>query len=347
LKLLVYADNHFCEKCSIINGYGTQYTLRLENQIASLNWVENYAIDRGCDAIVCLGDFFDKSQLTDQELTALRDIKWSNLPHYFIVGNHESDHNTLQYSSTKALEISDKYSIISTPTEIKFDDVVLRFLPYIIESDRKQLTEYFEKKDSNNKTILFSHNDLRGIQMGPIMSRTGFNPDEFQEVCDLCLNGHLHNGIKINDCIYNLGNLTGRDFGEDAVRYKHNVAFIDTNALASMEFIENPVAFNFYKLDLFDARSLNILTELKDNAVLSIRCDKSLLAQLREDIKNLGSKVVEFRLIATQDSASISSGKTPDISSLTVDHHTKFAECCKEKLGVTPVLEAELAEILK
>ena len=36
-KLLIYTDNHFCEKSSILNRYGQNYTVRLENQITSLN----------------------------------------------------------------------------------------------------------------------------------------------------------------------------------------------------------------------------------------------------------------------------------------------------------------------
>jgi hypothetical protein len=36
-----------------------------------------------------------------------------------------------------------------------------------------------------------------------------------------------------------------------------------------------------------------------------------------------------------------------DISDLEVDQCIKFAQCCREKLDNTPILEAELAEILK
>lgn len=37
MKILIYADNHFCETSSIIRSYGDKYTLRLENQIKSIN----------------------------------------------------------------------------------------------------------------------------------------------------------------------------------------------------------------------------------------------------------------------------------------------------------------------
>ena len=43
MKILCFTDNHFCEKSSIITKYGAKYTLRLENQLNSLNWVEQTA----------------------------------------------------------------------------------------------------------------------------------------------------------------------------------------------------------------------------------------------------------------------------------------------------------------
>lgn len=117
MKVLIFTDNHFCETSSILRQFGTKYALRLENQILSLNWVEKTAEKNGCEAVICAGDFFDKSSLTDQELTALRDIKWSKLPHYFLVGNHESSTHELSINSTKAVA-SKTRQVISEPTTI-------------------------------------------------------------------------------------------------------------------------------------------------------------------------------------------------------------------------------------
>ena len=36
-KILVFADNHFCERVSIVNKFGLKYSVRLENQIATMN----------------------------------------------------------------------------------------------------------------------------------------------------------------------------------------------------------------------------------------------------------------------------------------------------------------------
>lgn len=37
MKLLIFSDNHFCERYSILTKFGTKYYIRLENQLESLN----------------------------------------------------------------------------------------------------------------------------------------------------------------------------------------------------------------------------------------------------------------------------------------------------------------------
>jgi len=342
MRILVYTDNHFCEKTSIINKLGTKYSLRLENQIASINWAENLAHEKGCQYVVCAGDFFDKAQLTDQELTALREIKWAPMcAHYFLVGNHESEENDLHFSSAKALEGRDRF-IISEPKIFEEPGFELAFLPYTVESQKRPLNEYF-KPMGDLPRILFSHNDLLGIQLGPVVSRTGFDPKEIEKYCTFCINGHLHNGQAVTKTLLNLGNLTGKDFGEDATRYKHNVALIDTDTL-KVDLIENPFAFNFYKLDILNEADLDKLTKLKNNAVVSIQCSASLLKKAKEIIA-AQTNIVESRVIIKQE---LMTGEaSADVMDLSVDQYVKFAECCRAKLENNEILEAELAEILK
>ena len=229
MKIALATDNHFCEKSSIVQKMGTKYTLRLENQLKSIEWFENTALEKGCSAIIYLGDFFDKSSLTDKEITASKDILWNNLKHYFIIGNHESGDSGLLFSSTKTLESIDRI-LISEPKKTDLGNCELCFLPYITESDRVPLNIYFGPKTAKPRIIL-SHNDIAGIQMGPVVSRTGFSIEEIESSCDLFINGHLHNGQAITNKIINLGNLTGKDFGEDATKYKHNIAILDTDTL--------------------------------------------------------------------------------------------------------------------
>lgn len=342
MRILCFTDNHFCERSSIVTKYGNKYSLRLENQIESLNWVEQLAKDKNCAMIVCLGDFFDKPHLTDQELTALQDIKWTeNIPHYFLVGNHESEENDLQYSSTKVLEGENRF-IIDKPAIQNFFEVELAFLPYVVESNKQPLETYFPK--TGLPRILFSHNDILGLQMGPVVSKIGFSIEEIEANCDCCLNGHLHNGQPVTNKILNLGNLTGKDFGEDAFRCSHKVIIMDTDTF-SFELIENPYAFNFYKIDILTEKDLDLLNKVKNNAVISVKCVDKYIEAVREKI-NQNTNIIDTRVILIKTFEE-TGDQTVDISDLAVDQCIKFAECCREKLDNTPVLEAELAEILK
>ena len=342
MKLLFYTDNHFCEKYSIISKQGKKYSLRLENQLASINWVEKLAEEKGCQYIICAGDFFDKAQLTDQELTALREINWAPCVHYFLVGNHESEEANLQYNSTKALEGTNRF-IISEPKLFQEPSFELAFLPYIIESDRKPANTYFPAMTEKPR-ILVSHNDLMGIQMGPVVSKSGFEPKELEKICTCCINGHLHNGQKVTNKVLNLGNLTGKDFGEDADRYPHRVLIIDTDTM-KVDFIENPYAFNFYRIEINTKADIEKLNKLKNNAILSLKCKDILMNDLRAKIHELGDKIIESRIITVGDVAS--SEAALNAEDLTMDYLAKFYEVCHEKIENTKVLDEELAEILK
>jgi hypothetical protein len=189
-----------------------------------------------------------------------------------------------------------------------------------------------------------SHNDINGIQLGPVVSKTGFTVEEIEANCDLFLNGHLHNGQKITDKIINLGNLTGKDFGEDASKYDHNIAILDTDTL-ELEFIENPYAYNFYKLQIETEKDLTALDTLKSRAVVSIKCDSKLINETKQKLSDLQDKVIESRLIIIKKHEE-STGDISDID-LSVDHIARFIECCKSTLENTTLLDEEIAEICK
>ena len=343
MKCLIYTDPHFCEKYSIVNKMGDKYTQRLENVIKSINWAEDLAYKKGCQYVICAGDFFDMPNLTQQEITAINEIKFAPMcTHYFLVGNHESEENDLHYNSTEILQQDHKDNfIIAEPKLLEAPGFELAFLPYTVESRRKDINEYFPAPKA--KRLLISHNDLFGIQMGPAVSSIGFKPEDLASVCDLCVNGHLHNGVKINERVINLGNLTGKDFGENASKYIHNVMLVDTDTM-TYELIENPYAFNFYKLDINTESDINKLTKLKNNAVVSIKCAANLVGSVKATLPNL-TNIIEHRIVVSKEF--IAGETTEDITDLTVDQYVKFAECCREKLENTAILEEELSEILK
>ena len=89
MKLCIYTDVHWCTAYSIVNGRGETYSTRLEHLIDSVNWVQDLAQKTNCDRIICGCDFFDRSNINAEEITALNEVKWANIPQYFLVGNHE------------------------------------------------------------------------------------------------------------------------------------------------------------------------------------------------------------------------------------------------------------------
>jgi DNA repair exonuclease SbcCD nuclease subunit len=342
MKILLFTDLHMCPRASIISKWGTKYSARLENCITTVNWLERLAEDKNCDYIMNLGDFFDRPDLTSDTITACNDIQWSNIMHYSIVGNHDASTSSLQFNSVNSF-LGDRHVIITEPQVLMLDGCDICFLPYIVECDRKPISEYFKKLDPNKQRVILSHNDISGIQMGPVVSKTGFSVDEIDAAADLFVNGHLHNGQMISSKIINLGNATGKDFGEDALKYQHNVAILDTDTL-QLEFIENPYAFNFYKLQIEAESDLCCLDRLKDNAVLSIKCEQSLAEAVKEKLSALNN-VVESRIILTRNYEE-SSEDTTELD-LSVDHLARFVECCKANIENTALLDEELSEICK
>ena len=342
MKLLVFTDLHMCPRASIINKWGTKYPVRLENCIESVNWLERKAEELGCDFIISLGDFFDKPDLTSETITACKEIQWSDIEHYHLVGNHDASDSSLTFNATNILS-SDRHIIISEPTMLEAGGCDLCFLPYVTECDRKPLPEYFStRKTYNSRKIIFSHNDISGIQMGPVISKTGFSIEEIEANCDIFLNGHLHNGQALSSKVINLGNLTGKDFGEDALRHRHCAVVLDTETMA-LTYIENPYAYNFYKIQIDCESDILCLEQLKNNSVVSIKCEQSLIEATKQKIAELDN-IIESRIILVKRYEETSESSDLD---LTVDHLSRFIECCKANIENSSVLEEELSEICK
>lgn len=337
MKLLLFADLHMCPRASIINKWGTKYPSRLENCIESVNWLERKAEELGCDYIVSLGDFFDKPDLTSETITACNEIQWSDIMHYHLVGNHDASNSTLEFNSVNRLSASN-HIIISEPCILPYSNIC--FLPYVTECDRKPLKDYFPEWWPR---IILSHNDISGIQMGPVVSKTGFSIEEIEAGCDLWINGHMHNGQAITPKVINLGNCTGKDFGEDALKHRHNIAILDTETL-SLTYIENPYAYNFYKLQIDCESDILCLDQLKNNAVLSIKCEQSLVEAVKQKISTLDN-VIESRIILVKKYEETSES-TAELD-LTVDHLARFIECCKTNIENSSLLDEELSEICK
>jgi DNA repair exonuclease SbcCD nuclease subunit len=331
-----------CPRASIINKWGLKYPSRLENCIQSVNWLERIAEENNCTYVINLGDFFDKPDLSSETITACNELKWSNIMHYSLVGNHDASSSSLTFNSVNSF-MGDKHTIIAEPQVIATPDCFICLLPYVVECDRKPLAEYFKTIDSDIPKIILSHNDIKGIQLGPVVSKTGFDIEEVEANCKLFINGHLHNGQALSTKIINLGNLTGKDFGEDAFKHSHNIAILDTETF-ELTFIENPFAFNFYKVQIDTDQDLKLIDMFKNNAVVSIKCDSTMLEKTKQKLAAT-SNIVEHRIIIIKN-YDIASEETTDID-FSVDHLARFIECCKANIEDTVLLDEEISEICK
>jgi len=365
VKLLIYADNHFSRNSSVLRKHGTKYSLRLENQINSINWVERTADIERCDAIVCLGDFFDKSTLSADEITALSSITWNMaIPHIFLVGNHEMGIQDLSISTAHLFSLFPDAFIVDASKFLCDGNTILYLVPYTLEENRKPLNDYMseatylslpnhsysmEKKaeDYANKVIL-SHNDIAGIQYGEFLSKYGFSVNEIEENCDLFVNGHLHNFTKVSDKIINLGNLTGQNFSEDAFKYCHYAMILDTDKVGTCvppyELIENPYALNFYKLDFTQGNDVvETLNRIKNNAVLSVRVKDTDVASIKALIDDC-DKVIECRYIHEVE---IITDPKEFIYKTELDHLQKFTNYVLETMGNSEIVKEELIEVCR
>ena len=348
MKIGVVGDLHWSRYSSILRQRSSKYSCRLQSCIKSIGWAESLMEQQYCDLAIYLGDFFDSSELNSEELTALADVaqEWSKqFPHYFLVGNHEMGVHDLSQSSSHIFNMLDvpgfyDMCVIDKPSVIEREDVVLRLLPYVLDDERKPLKEYFVQ-DTNKKTIMFSHNDIAGIQMGQFISQKGFSIQEIQENCDLFLNGHIHNGSKVADKIINVGNLTGQNFSEDALKYDHSIIILDTDTL-KCEVYENPYALNFYKLDLCNM-SFDFDT-LKDNAVVTLRVEQSDQEFYRSLLENL-PKVLAYRIILAPTTSNTTVTNNREL--ISINHLDKFSEYVLENLGNNEAVKYELEEVLK
>lgn len=353
MRVLIVGDVHFKDYTSIVRKRGTAYSRRLENCINSINWAEEQAEHYKCDRVVYLGDFFDQPDLNSEEVTALKEIQWCEVPHQVIVGNHELGRADGSYSTAQLFNLLPNFEVVDKPKlEVGFGYYFL-YLPYIFEKDRKTAKEYFNECFGEHSfttqevkhTFIFSHNDLKGINYGVFVSKEGFEVEDLKRTCAVCFNGHIHNNSEVvPDRIINVGNLTGQNFNEDAARYEHRIYVLDIRGSDYQVYAAvNPYAYNFYKIEIKDENSLSQLSNLKPHSIVSVKGIEHLVPKVKELLEE-DTRVEEYRVITV-----IEDRETPEetVSQLvTVDHLQQFRDYIIEKLGTGNGVLKELQEVL-
>ena len=337
MKIGIIGDVHWSKYSSIVRTRGKKYSERLENCIKSINWAEK--ITQGCDKIIYVGDFFDSSELNSEELTALKELVWNDSPHIFLVGNHELGLNDLSFSSAHLFDFRGGRVTIDKPCCTCFGNTEICYLPYIVNNSGN-IEDYLTKPSDNYKRIIFSHNDIAGIQLGKYVSQSGFSIENIEANCDLFINGHLHNGNIIGDKIINIGNLTGQNFNENAFNYSHHIGILDTDTL-TYELYDNPYAFNFYKLDT--TVTPVDLTKLKSNSVLTIKVSEENYDHYKTQVTNCDNIITSRFIIVSSNSNEVNNNQ----ELISVNHLDKFKSYVIDVLGSTDLVLEELEEVLK
>lgn len=351
MKALICGDVHWATYSSIIRKRGTEYSKRLENCINSVNWVEQTAEENGCDTVIYLGDFFDRADATAEEISALNEVQWSNVKHKIIVGNHELGSADGDYSTAKILNLLPEFEVISKPSlDVGFGYYLL-YLPYIFEKDRKTVSEYFKSCLTNDfvtqevkNVFIVSHNDLKGVNYGVFESKEGFDVSDIENHCELCFNGHIHNGSKVGKNIIDVGNLTGQNFNEDATKYKHVVYILETRGCEyQLSCVENPFAYNFYKIEATDTKDFaSIINSFKKHSIVSFKCLETYVDEVKSLFDNCPN-VDEYRVISVPVIADV---PEEDIYTLiSADHIAQFRDYILNKLGNSADVISELQEI--
>ena len=347
MKVLIYSDVHFSQDSSIVRSMGKKYSTRLEYLVNSLNWAEELAEKEHCVAVFNLGDTFDKSSLNAMEISALKEVRWSNLEHFVLVGNHDSNITSLEYSSADALSSIKKFHIVSSLSTLLLNDTMFYMLPYITEENRKSLKEYLDEakeEDINiEKKVILSHNDIKGIQLGKYISQEGFSIDDISKNCDLFLNGHLHNSSYITKKILNVGNLSGQTFNEDSFKYSHGCWILDVDTL-ELTFYENPYALNFYKIEINEKYPSLTQYSLKNNRVLMIRCEKSCLEDVKKELEEDKNVVTSKVTVYNKD---IENNFSDEIKIEKLDYLKTFNDFIINSLGNSELVNDELNKICK
>lgn len=353
MKILFYTDNHFCQYSSILRSRGEKYSVRLENQIETMNWLAEQSEAFDVDLEVCGGDFFDKNTLDAESITALNDIIWSDKPKIFIVGNHELSTADTSLNSLNVLA-QKGFQIISNPQIISLSNIDLYFLPY--DNTLDKISDLIEP--TCDRRIFFSHNDIKGINYGGFETKTGIDIDDINANCDLFINGHLHNYSKYGKVI-NVGNITGQNFSEDALKYTHYAIIIDTDTL-EIKYLENPYALKFYKLD-FTIPEHNDIDYINSvpvghNAVISLKLHKGhgyecIRTRFDKHYEYKGFPkhcgVIESRCIIVPEESTETNASTVSVDDLHIDHLKQFNTYILNQLGTSNIVAEELSEICK
>lgn len=276
-KILVYGDAHFSSTSSVLRQRGEFFTCRLESLINTFNFINKTAENLGISDIYCVGDLFDRPNLTAEELTALKQCDLSK--HTVILGNHEVSGKDMIFNTVNGANVKE---IIYKP-EIRGD---IAFLPYC------STTSPWDLNDVKGCKLLLSHIDIKNIQNGTYYSNVGYDVKELLDCSKLTINGHLHTYNWVTPGrLLNIGAVVGINFACTHENFIPHIAVVDLDTL-SVEFIDNPYSYLFYSVYIKDELQLEEFVQslpkgYEGKYVITLKCPSHKVQQFRNTLESL------------------------------------------------------------
>ena len=328
---------------------------RLQDIIDAMKWMQNIAVERGCDTIIHGGDLFHsrKSMANEAWEHAAQFMRNMNqaIPTYVLVGNHDYSASGDGTSTVKALD-----GLINAVTKVKvidFSGYKIGFIPYL--EDPILVREAVEKLLSKGAKSLVGHLGIGDPKFSSCVPTDYETPGRIN-VSDLStfefdqvFLGHYHSGQPIGDNARYGGSPLQLSFKE-AGQVK-GLWIFDTDK-QKVEFIENKTSPQFHIIDGAEDK-LSSASDL-DQAVASIKdTDFVWLKNVPKGLTESLHKDSEKRLIplridqappVTNTSARITDSATSDNQVLEEFTRIKAPQITEEERAALVKVGLELKE---
>jgi DNA repair exonuclease SbcCD nuclease subunit len=162
------------------------------------------------DLIINLGDTLDEhSRLHVTPLNkAIKYVKLlaSYKPTYVIVGNHDAENNSIYLDDNhwlNCLKAWPNIEVVDTVTIATINNVKIALTPYVPDG---RLIEALNtrKGDWEDSRCIFTHNTIRGAQMGSMIAK---DADEWDPSWPMLVSGHIHLSQWLGPNMYYTGSI--------------------------------------------------------------------------------------------------------------------------------------------
>lgn len=184
----------------------------LKAQLDVTEQIFDYAYKNNIDTIFFNGDLFEDKNKID---VPVYNAVWNLYSKYrddftiiFNTGNHDiHTHNR----GSSLVPFSEIVEVVTEPAEFNLHShTIVRIIPYGMVPNHLG----FKRGDKYDKHILFTHEHIAGLKLGPIdfVGQSNLKPSMFGD-WDYVFNGHIHKPQNHGN-VYNIGSPMQQDFGE-------------------------------------------------------------------------------------------------------------------------------------